>query len=182
MIPRKHLESTFQRMPEAGGKFQELRRVIHARRSAYFTGRRKGERYFIRTRMSVVVPQEDTDRPDLLLKGFSHEMSLSGVSFVPEQNGSRPEPLRQAENLINRKVCIRILADGITVEVPGEVVRTDELAINGHKLLSLAIQFTKMTPQVRGMVLAFAENARVHLPAAEHECLFSCPLDHDWRI
>jgi hypothetical protein len=79
-------------------------------------------------------------------------------------------------------VLARILAEGITVEVQGKIVRTDQVLMSGTKLVCFGIQFAELSPFVRWMVFTFAGNASINLPLAEHKYLFSCPLDHNWRI
>jgi len=43
------------------------------------------------------------------------------------------------------------------MSIPGQIVGTRELMVNGSRTLSLGIQFDEVSPRVRGAFLAFAE-------------------------
>jgi hypothetical protein len=43
------------------------------------------------------------------------------------------------------------------MNIPGQIMRTRELVVNGSRTLSLGIQFDKVSPRVSGAFLAFAE-------------------------
>ena len=183
-ISREHLLSVIRRFPKVEQKLQLLYQKPEGKRSSAPERTRKGERYSIRTFMHLsILPLQPGEQP-LVLKGFSHEISLTGVGFVPEQNGAAESSalLKSARSLIGRKVNAKILAEGISVEVQGQIVRANPVIVYGDKLLCFAVKFADLSPLVRWMLFTFAANASVHLPLAEHKYLFSCPLDHTWRI
>jgi hypothetical protein len=167
-ISREHLLSTFRRFPNAERKLKLLYRPPEGKgkRPVAPQRTRKGERYLNRTFMSLRIPPLQAGGKSLVLKGFSHEISLTGISFIPEQHG-RPDTsdiIQNAASFIGRKVYAGILAEGISVEVQGQVVRVNEVLNNGDRVFCFSIQFAEVSPLVRWMLFTFAANAGVDLP------------------
>lgn len=125
-------------------------------------GVRKGHRYPIPTRMIVEILPESAAEPSIIMDGYSQDLSISGVSFIPERNGGPPEESGQLslKDLLHRSVRVTIPSDKLLVAISGQIVRKHHIMINGHKIPSYGIQFAEMTPRLRGAFFAFAENAR----------------------
>ena len=125
-------------------------------------GVRRGHRYPIPTRMSVEILPESDSEPSIVMEGYSRDLSISGVSFIPERNGAPPEESGQLslKDLLHRNVRVTIPADQLLVAISGQIVRKRHLVIGGHKTPCYGIQFSEMTPRLRGAFFAFAESSR----------------------
>ncbi len=126
------------------------------------TGVRKGQRYSIPTRMSVMVLPNGNGHPPIVMEGYSRDLSLTGVSFIPEGSGAeqKTEGPSGAEKLLNRDVRVTISADNFAVAISGRIVRNRQTVINGCKLQSIGIQFAEIPPRLRGTFFIFAESAK----------------------
>jgi c-di-GMP-binding flagellar brake protein YcgR len=112
--------------------------------------------------MSVeILPEKESD-PSIVMEGFSRDLSISGVSFVPERNGGPPEESGQLslKDLLHRNVRVAIPSDQMLMAISGQIVRKRHIMIDGHKTPCYGIQFSEMTPRLRGAFFAFAESSR----------------------
>jgi hypothetical protein len=167
-LPSEHLQWTFRHYPNVEEKFQLLYHKSEEGRQIAPENLRKGERHFIRSFMSLAILPTQVDEPPMVLRGFSNEISLTGVSFIPEQDDApnRSDVIKNAARFVGRQVLVKILTEGISVEVQGQIVRADQVSIYGNKLWSFGVKFAEISPQVRWMLFTFASNASVHLPEA----------------
>lgn len=163
VISRHHLVRACRKHPNIESGIIRLCR-IRSRRKAEpaANGVRKGIRYSIPTRMSIeILPDVQNDSP-ITMKGHCRDLSVSGVSFIPDRNGTRPDSSESfnVDGLIHRQVRVTIPAEELSVAISGQIVRKRHVVVNGHKIQSLGIQFAKMPPRLRGAFFAFAESAK----------------------
>ena len=164
-ISREHLLDAFHRFPSAERKLNLMYRPPEGRGPVAPQRTRKGERYLSKTFMNLRIPPLQAGEKSLVLKGFSHEISLTGISFIPEQHGRPDESdvTRNPASFIGREVYARILAEGISVEVQGQIVRMNEVLSNGDTFFCFNIKFAEVSPLVRSMLLTFAATASINL-------------------
>jgi len=163
MISRQRLMRACLRHPNVESGIIRLCRIrSENKKESLSNGVRKGHRYPIPTRMSVEILPEGESSPSIVMEGYSQDLSISGVSFIPERNGGPPEETGKLslKALLHRNVRVTILADQLLVAISGQIVRKRHIMINGHKIPSYGIQFAEMTPRLRGAFFAFAESAR----------------------
>jgi hypothetical protein len=122
---------------------------------------RRGERYAMQVNMTVEIHPAGVPGPAVVLYGSARDLSTSGVSFIPETNGAGPPAKRASlvNDLDRPRVRVTISSEALSMSIPGQIVRTRELMVNGSRTLSLGIQFDEVSPRVRGAFLAFAEGA-----------------------
>jgi hypothetical protein len=159
-ISCEHLEGTFAHFPEVQAKYRRMFLALEGRRRDARTTR-KGERYSIRTIMNVSVAGGSGEQGPLMLRGFSHELSVGGVSFIVEQDGGL-DAEKDAAPLVGRRAQVAIKAEGISVEVQGLIVRTHSIVSDGRKLRCLGIQFVELSPLARSMIFTFAGSANTY--------------------
>jgi CRP-like cAMP-binding protein len=163
MISRQRLMRACLRHPHVESGIIRLCRIrSENKKESLSNGVRKGHRYPIPTRMSVeILPERESD-PSIVMEGYSRDLSISGVSFMPERNGAPPEEDGQLslKDLLHRNVRVTIPTDQLLVAISGQIVRKRHIVINGHKTPCYGIQFSEMTPRLRGAFFAFAEGAR----------------------
>jgi hypothetical protein len=163
MIYRQRLMRACLRHPNVERGIIRLCRIrSENKKEGLSDGVRKGHRYPIPTRMSVEILPEKDSEPSIVMEGYSRDLSISGVSFIPESNGGPPEESGQLslKDLLHRNVRVTIPADKLLVAISGQIVRKRHIVVGGHKVPSYGIQFSEMTPRLRGAFFAFAEGAR----------------------
>ncbi len=109
--------------------------------------------------MTVEIHPAGVPKAVVVLKGSARDLSISGVSFIPETNGNGlPANLASlVKDPDHQRVRVAISSEALSMSIPGQIVRTRELMVNGNRALSLGIQFDDVSPRVRGAFLAFAE-------------------------
>lgn len=159
-IPRQRLRQVCQKFPKVELGVLKLLQIRSETGADFAPGKvRRGERYPMQVGMTVEVHPSGVPGPTVVLKGSAIDLSISGVSFIPETNGAGP-PVKLA-SLVNqidhRRVRVAISSEALSMSIPGQIMRTRELMVNGGKTFSLGIQFDKVSPRVSGALLAFAE-------------------------
>ena len=120
---------------------------------------RRGERYAMQVSMTVEIHPAGIPGPPVVLNGSARDLSLSGVSFIPETNGAGPPDKLASlvKSLDHQRVRVAISSEALLMSIPGQIMRARELVVNGSRTLALGIQFDKVSPRVSGAFLAFAE-------------------------
>jgi CRP-like cAMP-binding protein len=162
MISRQHLMRACRRYPGVENGIIRLCRIRSVKKiETPSNGVRKGQRYSIPTRMSISVLPNRNGQPPMVMEGYSRDLSISGVSFVPERNGAQlTDSPSGADDLLNRDVRVTIPSDKFSVAISGRIVRNRHTVINGHKIQSIGIQFAEIPPRLRGAFFVFAESAK----------------------
>jgi CRP-like cAMP-binding protein len=163
VISRRRLIRTCRKYPNVESGVIRLCRSRSKRKAeAGSNGVRKGLRYTIPTRMSIeIFPVEKNESP-IILTGYCRDLSVSGVSFLPERNGadSTLKAPVGMDSLISRRVRVTIPAEELSISISGQIVRKRSVVVKGIAMQSLGIQFAKMPPRLRGAFFAFADSAK----------------------
>jgi hypothetical protein len=64
--------------------------------------------------------------------------------------------LQNSDSLVDHRVYVKILANGVSVEVMGKVIRTKKVIADGCKRMGYGIQFAEISPQMRWLIFSFA--------------------------
>ena len=163
MISKQRLMRACRRHPRVESGIIRLCRIRSVKKiESTSNSVRRGQRYSIPTRMTISVLPDGNGRPPIVMEGYSRDLSVSGVSFIPEGNGAQhktDEPVG-ADELLNRDVHVTIPADNFSVAISGRIVRNRHRVINGHKIQSIGIQFAEIPPRLRGAFFVFAESGK----------------------
>jgi CRP-like cAMP-binding protein len=163
LISRRRLIRACRKFPNVESGVIRLCRSRSKRKAeAGSNGIRRGLRYTIPTRMSIeIVPVGKNESP-IILTGYCRDLSVSGVSFLPERNGagSTLGVPADMDGLIRRRVRVTIPAEELSISISGQIVRKRSVVVKGITIQSLGIQFAKMPPRLRGAFFAFAESAK----------------------
>ena len=159
-VPRRRLIQVCKKFPKVELGILKLLQIRSETGTDSPSGRvRRGQRYAMQVSMTVEIHPDGLSGPAIVLNGSARDLSISGVSFVPETNGAGPpeklsclvkDPERQ-------QVRVAISNEALTMSIAGQIVRTRELVVNGSRTLALGIQFDEVSPCVSGAFLAFAE-------------------------
>jgi hypothetical protein len=163
VISRRRLIRACRKYPNVESGVIRLCRSRSKRKAeAGSNGIRKGLRYTIPTRMSIEIFPVGKNEPPIILTGYCRDLSVSGVSFLPEPNGANSTlgvPV-DMDGLIRRRVRVTIPAEELSISISGQIVRKRSMVVKGITIQSLGIQFAKMPPRLRGAFFAFAESAK----------------------
>lgn len=130
---------------------------------------RKGERYRVPVRMAVEFPAPAQGGTPGVLKGYTRDLSISGMSFIVEANDME-EPTDWQSMIPNggpRNVCVRIPSEGLSIAISGTIVRSRRMVVNGNKTAALYIQFAEIPPCQRGVFFSMASSLNGHHPPPE---------------
>jgi hypothetical protein len=159
-ISRRRLIQVCQKFPKVELGIMKLLQIRSETGADSPSGKvRRGERYAMQVNMTVEIHPTGVPGPAVVLNGSAIDLSISGVSFIPETNGTGP-PAKLAsliKDLGHQRVQVAIASEALSMSIPGQIMRTRELVVNGSRTLSLGIQFDKVSPRVSGAFLAFAE-------------------------
>ena len=159
-IPRRRLIRVCKRFPNVELGLLKLLQIRSETGADSLSGQvRRGERYAMPVGMTVEIHPTGTPGPGVVLNGSARDLSISGVSFIPETNGAGPpaELAALVKDLDRQRVRVAISNEALSMSIPGQIVRKRETMVNGSRTLSLGIQFDEVSPRVRGAFLAFAE-------------------------
>jgi hypothetical protein len=159
-IPRGRLIQVCKKFPKVElGILKLLKVCSEIRVDSPFGKARRGERHAMQVKMTVEIHPAGAPRPVVVLDGSARDLSISGVSFIPEINGDGllPNLPSLVKDPDHQRVRVAISSEALSMSIPGQIVRTRELMVNGNRTLSLGIQFDDVSPRVRGAFLAFAE-------------------------
>jgi len=159
-IPRQRLIQVCQKFPKVELGILKLLEICSEIGADSPSGNaRRGERYAMQVNMTVEIHPAGVPKPAVVLNGAARDLSISGVSFIPETKGAG-SPAKLAalvKDLDHQRVRVAISSEALSMSIPGQIVGTRELMVNGSRTLSLGIQFDEVSPRVRGAFLAFAE-------------------------
>lgn len=125
---------------------------------------RRGERYAVAAKLALAILPSASGGPPLDLSGFCSDLSVSGVSFIPETNGSGPSAADLASEYMNRAVRVTVPAGHLSLAIAGRIVRKRHVLFNGYRVTALGIRFAEMPPRLRGAFFAFVEGCREAAP------------------
>ena len=159
-IPRRRLIQVCQKFSKVELGVLKLLQIRSETRADSPSGKvRRGERYAMQVSMTVEINPTGGSGPAVVLNGSASDLSISGVSFIPEINGAGPPDKLASlvKDLGHQRVRVAISSEALSMSIPGQIMRTRKVVVNGSRTLSLGIQFDKVSPRVSGAFLAFAE-------------------------
>ncbi len=169
-ISADHLLSTFRSHPNALKKFRLFSHATGNRRPVGPETARKGARYPAQTVMVLrISPLQDHEIP-LVLTGVLHEVSVGGLCFVPESNhvlDMSSELTKNAQAFVGRRGIVKILAEGISLQVPGQVARTGHVVIDGRERPCFGISLEGLSSMARWVFFTFVTLASGNPPLPE---------------
>ena len=148
-IPRGRLIQVCKKFPKVElGILKLLQVCSEIRADSPFGKARRGERHAMQVNMTVEIHPAGAPKPVVVLNGSARDLSISGVSFIPETNGdglplNLPSLVKDPDH---QRVRVAISSEALSMSIPGQIVRTRELMVNGNRTLSLGIQFDDVSP------------------------------------
>ena len=120
---------------------------------------RTSNRYAIKVKMNVEVLKPSNHASEYRLSGFSKDLSVTGVGFIPDQPSKElKESLALSiEGNEQRRVNASFYNDNMSLSTFGKLVRMQEIVESGRKTIVLGIQFEKMPPNMQGFIFSAAK-------------------------
>jgi hypothetical protein len=159
VIAKSHLSRVCRRYPAVESGLIRLCGVRTGKTAQPPNAVRRGERYAVSTKLALTILPPSPGGPSVDMIGFCSDLSVSGVSFIPEANGGPPTG-DLADGWVNRAVRVTIPAGHISLAIAGRIVRKRQIVFNGYRVTALGIRFAEMPPRLRGAFFAFAEGCR----------------------
>jgi hypothetical protein len=124
-IPRRRLIQVCQKFPKVELGVLKLLQ-IRSETGADFPSEkvRRGERYAMQVSMTVEIHPKGGHRPVVVLNGSASDLSISGVSFIPEDNGTSPPAKLAAlvKDLDHQRVRVAISSEALSMSIPGQIM------------------------------------------------------------
>ncbi|MCU0563263.1 MAG: cyclic nucleotide-binding domain-containing protein [Desulfobacterales bacterium] len=161
VLSKSHLIRVCRRFPNVESGLIRLCGVRAGTREAHLSNAvRRGERYAVSTKLSLTVLPAAAGEAPVRMAGFCSDLSVSGVSFIPEANGDEPKAAVLSDGLVARAVRVCVTAGDLSLSIAGRIARKRQVVFNGYRVTALGIRFAEMPPRLRGAFFAFAEGSR----------------------
>jgi CRP-like cAMP-binding protein len=117
---------------------------------------RQGERYEIPVRMRLEIAPCVLGEAPLVITGRSRDLSLSGLSFIPESSpAAHPAELKK---VVGRKVKVTLPLNDFSLTVGGRLARVFQVSQNGRKTTAVGVRFSEIPLSLRGAFFSIAGN------------------------
>ncbi len=117
---------------------------------------RKGVRHYLPAKVSLSIIEKADGNNPLLIDGYSLDLSIGGICILLDSVGRNSDLFSKA--IHNARVKISLPSESMSLTVSGTVVWSKVMRIEKEKTFALGIRFEDMTPKLKGMVFAFADN------------------------
>ncbi|MCU0559343.1 MAG: cyclic nucleotide-binding domain-containing protein [Desulfobacterales bacterium] len=154
VLPRRRLIQVCRKHPNIERCILELCRVRFRPGTHRSAALRRGERYVIPAPMRLKIAPAAPQAAPLILTGRSLDLSLSGLTFIPENLSA--EILEGLKKVEGRKVQLVLPFQDFSMAVGGRLARVFQVGLNGSKSLAIAVHFTEIPPSQRGAFFAMA--------------------------
>jgi CRP-like cAMP-binding protein len=126
-------------MDNSGGKLRDIRRI------------------HLKLELGIEILLNGSQNTSIYLSGFSSDVSIGGVRFVLDDIGldSYAEILSFENGMVNAKVQVNFPIEDLNVSIPGKIVWLSPVSHEGRKTIALGIQFDKMSPKLKGLLMMF---------------------------
>jgi CRP-like cAMP-binding protein len=169
-ISADHLSSTFRSHPNALKKFRLFSHATGSRRPVGPETARKGARYPAQTVMVFRISPLQAHESPLVLTGVLYEVSVGGLCFVPDADrvpGMSSDLMNNAQTFVGRRGIVKVLAEGISLQVPGQIARTGHVVVDGAHLPCFEISLKGLSSLARWVFLTLVTHATVNPPLPE---------------
>ena len=120
---------------------------------------RMGSRQQVPVEVHLQVQKTDNGSPPIDLTGYSRDISIGGICVVLNADQRNYPSLDEDINQAN--VQISLPSEDFTVNVPGKIIWTRQIAIEDKKAVALGMQYREMSPKSQGMLLGFANSLKI---------------------
>jgi len=107
--------------------------------------------------LGVEILLNGSQNTSIYLSGNSSDVSIGGICFILDGIGldSFSEILSFENGMKNAKVQVNFPIEDLKVSIPGKIVWLSSVLHEGRKTIALGIQFEKMSPKLKGLLMMF---------------------------
>jgi CRP-like cAMP-binding protein len=118
---------------------------------------RHARRIQLKLEFGIEIQLNGSHNTSTYLSGYSSDVSIGGISFILDDIGLNlfSEISSFDKGIKNAKVQVNFPIEELKVCIPGKIVWLSPVSHEGRKTTALGIQFEKMTPQLRGLLMIF---------------------------
>jgi CRP-like cAMP-binding protein len=118
---------------------------------------RHARRIPLKLELGVEILLNGSQNTSIYLSGNSTDVSIGGICFILDEIGldSYSEILSFENGMKNAKVQVNFPIEDLKVSIPGKIVWLSSVLHEGRKTIALGIQFEKMSPKLKGLLMMF---------------------------
>ena len=112
--------------------------------------------------LGVEIILNGSQNTSICMSGFSSDVSIGGMCFMLDEMSlnSSSEILSLEKGIKNAKVQVHFPIEDLKVSIPGTIVWLSPVSHEGRKTIALGIQFDKMSPKLKGLLMMFFNSFR----------------------
>ncbi len=118
---------------------------------------RDARRIEMKLEFGIEILLNGSQNTSISLSGYSSDVSINGICFILDDIGldSYSEILSLENGIKNAKVQTNFPIEDMNVSIPGKIVWLSPGLHEGRKTVKLGIQFEKMSPKLKGLLMMF---------------------------
>jgi CRP-like cAMP-binding protein len=123
---------------------------------------RDARRIPLKLDLGVEIILNGSQNTSICMSGFSSDVSIGGMCFMLDEMSlnSSSEILSLERGIKNAKVQVNFPIEDLKVSIPGTIVWLSPVSHEGRKTIALGIQFDKMSPKLKGLLMMFFNSFR----------------------
>ncbi len=118
---------------------------------------RDSQRIQSKLEMEIEVLLDGSQKASIYLSGCSSDVSIGGIRFILDEIGlnSYSEISSSEKGMKNALVKVNFPIEEMKVSIPGKIVWQSQVLHEGRKTIAVGIQFDKMSPKLKGLLMVF---------------------------
>ena len=118
---------------------------------------RDSRRIQLKLNLEIEILLNGSQNTSIHLSGHTKDVSIGGICFVLDEMGlNSSSEISSFESIINyAKVQVNFPVEELKVSIPGTIVWINTVAHEGRKTIALGVQFDKMSPKLKGLLMMF---------------------------
>ena len=118
---------------------------------------RDARRIQMKLELGVKILLKGSQNTSIYLSGYSSDVSIGGIRFILDEISlnSSSEISSFESGIKNAKVQVDFPIEDLKVSIPGKIVWLSPVSHEGRKTTALGIQFDKMSPKLKGLLMMF---------------------------
>ncbi len=115
---------------------------------------RRTNRHQLPMRIRMGIRSGNPAIPAMSLMGYSRDISVGGICAVIDPADANAA--MGLQHILNRKISLAMPSGTMALSVVGTIVWTKRALLKGRKTIAMGVQFDEMSPQLSGMLVAYA--------------------------
>ena len=118
---------------------------------------RDARRIPLKLELGIEILLNGSQNTSICLSGYSSDVSIGGIRFILDEISlnSSSEISSFEKGIKNAKVQVNFPIEDLNISIPGNIVWLSPVSHEGRKTTALGIQFEKMSPKLKGLLMMF---------------------------